>query len=535
MSEEKKKFSDPEGKFSIIISPKWEYRAVDETSRKGLHQFEVSPGCVFQISCNILNDHISEIVSQKKIIPHDFSLPNISFVENHQNRSNFESYDWMALIDNHFYLALYYFDPKLKNPKDIAVDLMEIRMALRHITIHTKNVVQKEPNECEVQPGGHNYLDIVCWRKLPDKFFKSVTRQKAFNTIKISPLKADPLRLYALLISKISHQPNGFFDLVKVNKPLDNTIWWDFVLECDKGFIQVWRTPYVLEANFFFEGELDLELFFKSNIEKYKDEIDKAIENFERHTIYINHYQSYHQCVETLWKDISEIDLTLPQSIQGHTVLMKEFENYAEELKKFTERSVKYHALAKSLVLNAAFKIESFLNLIIRIGCTPELRNYPDVLSKFTKQDFQFRIKNLRFYTQIFSGDIDMSGDIYRQTRELMTLRNKYVHYEEDTSHNKLGKIYYDRDYPLHPLGDHRPAVEAMIQTYHHPSLDTVRNAYETSNNFVSMLQSLIIEKLRESIQHLIEQNPIGFNETRKVYSSVYMPASLDFFTSVEK
>ncbi|MCY1547447.1 hypothetical protein D9M68_835110 [compost metagenome] len=115
-----------------------------------------------------------------------------------------------------------------------------------------------------------------------------------------------------------------------------------------------------------------------------------------------------------------------------------------------------------------------------------------------------------------------------------MTLRNKYVHYEEDATHNKLGEIYYGHDYPLQPVETNRPAIEAAKKTYHHPDIDTVRNAYETSKNFVLMLQSLIHEELQENLLFLVEQNPIGYNEARGTYSSVYMPGSLDFFTMMK-
>ncbi|RZJ91151.1 MAG: hypothetical protein EOO20_05955 [Chryseobacterium sp.] len=534
---EKKKaiFKDPEGNFAIIVSSEWKYGQKNEDSRKLLHQFEVSPGCVFQISSNPINEHISELIAKHKLLPHNFEFPNVSFVESYHQRPPMEMYQWMAHIGEHFFLAAFFFNPESKDKKDLGMELMEIRMALQNIQV--KRV--KDNDNTQTCPHfkpevDSDYSDIENWRDPSRQFFKTMSPGNKPKTERISPLNIDALKLYALLTSKISHQPNGLFDLMKVNKPLDNPIWWDFVLECQNGFIQVWRTPFVLEASYSFDGEFDLEAFFISNIKKYETEIDGMIANFDRHTVYINHYESYRQCVETLWKEILEIDLTLPEPLSGHVTKTEEMDNYTKNVELFMTNSVKYHALAKSLVLNAAFKVESFLNLIIRIGSTPELRSYPDVLSKFTKQDFQSRVKSLRFYTYIFSADIDMSSSVYRETKELMTLRNKYVHYEEDTTHNRLGEIYYDRDYPLQPAEKNRPAIEATKNTYHHPDIDAVRKAYETSNNFVLMLQSLIHEEIRDSLLFLVEQNPIGYNEARGVYSSVYMPGSLDFFSMLK-
>ena len=39
------------------------------------------------------------------------------------------------------------------------------------------------------------------------------------------------------------------------------------ILECDKGFIHVWRTPYILECDVHFQGDFDIHQFFLTNIE----------------------------------------------------------------------------------------------------------------------------------------------------------------------------------------------------------------------------------------------------------------------------
>lgn len=533
MDAERKIFKEPDGKFSISIPSNWKYIKAKEVGKNITHQFEIAPGRVFQISCNRIDGHISKVIAYNKIIPHDFDLPNISFLEKFHYKFATVEYHWMALIEDKFIFAAYYYNPQSGERNDMGLELMDVRMSLRHILVHKKESTKEKRVNCELETKANNdYSDIQYWRNPAKKFYKSMSCSEKNETVRISPLNIDVLKLYALLVCKVSHQPNGYFDLVKVRKPLDNPIWWDFVLECDKGFIQVWRTPFILEATYHFDGEFDLEAFFNTNIKRYIQEVETTINNFERHTIYINHYKSYRQCVETLWKEISEIDLTLPQEPQGHVIKKKdEMKNYTEEVKVFSANCIKYHALAKSLILNAAFKVESFLNLIIRIGSTPELRTYPDVLLKFTKQDFRSRVKNLRFYSQILIEDIDVHSSIYSETAYLMTLRNKYVHFEEDTVHNRLGEVFYDRDYPLHQVGEHRPAIDSLIQTFLHPDISTVRKAYETSNNFVKMIELLFVPQLRDDLLFLIEQNPIAYNESKGMYSSVYTPFSLDFFT----
>jgi hypothetical protein len=527
-------FIDPEGKFSMMIPLSWKHYTENAASNNNLHLFEVSPDIVFQISVSPIDDHISAIISENNIIPHDANLPAISFIEKFQIHAEMDVYSWMALIDNQFVLAMCYFDAKKVDHKNLGIVLYEIRLTLRTMVFHQQDRVAKCPGFIPIETS-IDYSDIEHWRDGPEKYFNNLGAQERLKTFKISPLKVDAVKLYALLTIKVSQQPNGFFDLLKVRKPLDNTIWWDFVLECSKGYIHVWRTPFIIEAQYYFNGDLDVESFFITNIDKYKKEIVEKIKTFDRHTIYINHYKSYSGCVETLWKEIQEINLIVPEAPTNHLTSDGEMENYTKLVEAFSANSIKYHALAKSLVLNAAFKMESYLNLVIRIGSTPELRIYPEVLSRFLKMEFAQRVRNLRFYSRILVADIDMGSDVYRKAKELMILRNKYVHYDEDAIHNKLGEILYDRDYPLHQLEKYRPAIDAIIKTYHQPNMHTVHQAYEISNEFVAMVERLFIPEMKNSLKFLVDQNPIGFNETKGIYSAVYTPIALDFFTGIEK
>jgi hypothetical protein len=527
------KFTDPDNTFTIGIPKGWKYNTSADKSNKNLHQFEVGPNVVFQIAVYPVNERISQLIADRELIQHDYSLPDISFVETFSISDPMELYNWSALVGDKFINASFFYEAKTKDRKYLGLELFEIRIALRNIVLlpiekQTKPCPGFVPMDEEV-----DHMDINFWRDKPLKYLQSIGSKKKYKTTQLSSLEIDPIQLYGLLTAKISQQPNGFFDLVKVGQPLDNTIWWDFVLECDKEFIQIWRTPFILEALYYFDGQIDVQAFFQENIKRYKNVIDEQVKTFERHTIYINHYQSYSGCVETLWREIKTIDLTIPKAPRRHLTESGETENYKKTVETFLESSVRYHALAKSLVLNAAFKIESFLNLIIRIGSLPEMKLYPDVLSKFLKQEFAYRVKNIGFYSQILTGDIDMGSNVYRETKNLMNLRNKYVHYEEDAIHNRLGEILYDRDYPLHPIEEHRPAIDAAIKTFHQPDLKTVRNAYKTANDFVAMVENLFPLQMAGKLKFLISQNPIGYNESKSIYSAVYNPMAVDFFTGM--
>ncbi|MFT3934416.1 MAG: hypothetical protein QM726_12415 [Chitinophagaceae bacterium] len=383
-----------------------------------------------------------------------------------------------------------------------------------------------------------DYYDISTWANNPKKFFEYIANQgKSDLKVEfIRPLKVDTAKLYALLKSKISQQPNGFYTFVQNGQPLDNIIWWDFALECDKGFIQVWRTNHIVEAIYHFDGgDFDVNKFLHTNITKYIDDVQKMIGTFDKHTVYTNHYKSYKDCVDYLWKEILKINLEPPASPETHVVEAHLHKHYFDNIQQFLNDSIKFHTLGKSLVLNAAFEIESFLNLVIRVGSTQELKKYPDVLKKHLNNSFGDKLKNLKFYSIIFSSDVDLENQAIKDAFELMTLRNKYVHFDENSSHNKISEILFDGDFPLQPTSKEAPAVESVKQIFHRPDFKMVKKSFDTALNFVTYIQSLFLPGYKDELILLLEQNPIGYNENRKMYSSVFNQMIGDFYLQFKK
>ena len=528
-------FADPNGKFEIVIPEKWKYVKPGNNNVYPC-QFEISPDDTFQISCRPINDHIVELIADNDFKTYDFSLPNLSFYEFYKPEKKLISYIWMQPIDDHFIMAMYIYDPLKVDTKNLGLLLMEIRMSLQNLKFNRNEAdEQKSPrSQPKISTANHNldYYSISSWNHRSGKFFDWMTKKDKPQLPMIAPLDVDPLKLYALLKSFVSNQPNGFYTMVRGGKPLDGIFWWDFLLESDKGFIHIWRTPYILEAMYKFDdGDFDLIKFCEKNINENIKSVLKEIDSFEKHTVYINHYKSYKECVRYLWEEILKIDLTPPVSPAKHLVNDKsDLDAFKEGMQKFSNNSVKFHTLGKSLVLNAAFEIESFLNLTIRIGSAGELNMYPEVLERLLRGDFMYRLRNMTYYSNIILSKIDTKHQAIKDANELMILRNKYVHFEEDEAHNKLGEIPFDNDFPLHPISKDRPGIEAIRQVFHKPDFNTVKKAQETSANFVAYMISLFHPSYREEISTLLEQNPISYNETRGVYSSVYTTVAMDFF-----
>lgn len=529
-------FKDPEGYYALCLPTKWKY-IFEKGENKVLNQFTVDEECIFQISSSPLEEKHFELINSNGLTPNDLNLPNVSFVETYRSTDNREFYYWTAIIGNRFYLAIFFFSTNKKRASKIGLELLSARIALQNIIILKDVSNLKCPKFVDANKN-KDYQDIENWKNTPKNLNKIYSlEQVEKEKLRIISLKSKEIevaKVYALLTLKISHQPNGYFSASKIGKPLDNPIWWDFILESDKGFIQIWRTVQTIEIRYSYEGEFDVLTFLNFNIKKYLKEINQKLQTFEKHVTYINHYQSYHECTETLWEEILKISTTPPVSKNGHLINKGNLDEYSYQLNDFRKNSVKFHALAKSLVLNSAFKIESFLNLIIRIGSRNELKLYPEVLKGYLNQNFSHKVKNLNYYTMIFKDDLDLGDEIFRRTIELMTLRNKYVHNDEDKLHNKLGEVYFDRDIPLFEIDSDRPAVETIKKMYHNPNLETVKKSYFTANDFVNKLITNILNEYRDNVVDLIRNNPISYNEKLGIYSSFSNNMSLDFFAELK-
>jgi len=370
-----------------------------------------------------------------------------------------------------------------------------------------------------------NWIDITKWNKPPEKFFAELKKERGerapVNLIDLRELDIDSVKLYCLCKAKISPLPNGFYTFLIHDKPIGNLFWWDFILESEFGTIHLSRKQSHVEAMFNVSiDNFDLKEFFKYNFKKYSKEINAVKNNLETHTLYINHYDSYNKCVEYLWKEIQSIEIL---HINIKEEIEKRRQGLPELMHTYMEDNVKFHTLGKSLILNAAFKIESYLNLLMRITAKPELKEYPDVMKKNLNSNFSDKLKNLKFYTILLSKNIDMNNNAIKDALKVMTYRNKYVHFDLSSDLNKIGIVHFDNDFPVFPSYNDSPIIENVKRSFQIPSFEIVKFSYNASIQFVSYIDSLLLDnEWSEGVRMIMSQNPIGFNEQKKVYSAIF-------------
>ncbi|WP_286971879.1 hypothetical protein [Flavobacterium sp. UBA4854] len=378
--------------------------------------------------------------------------------------------------------------------------------------------------------------EIANWNLVPIKYLDFFQKKANYNIDSIRDLNYNCLRLYSLFKCVGIDKPNGIYTTFKEGLPLDNLIWWDFVVENDKGFVHLVRTCKQLEVTFYHEdSNFNIHTFFQKNLEKYKDEINFQILKFEKHIVYINHYKSYLNSITDLIEEVRNINLDEPPLIKGHIATKQEIDVYLSGLKVYTSNLIAFHPKAKSLLLNTAFMIESFINIIIRIGAKKELLNYEDVLKKYLNYSFKEKLENIKFFTHIFKHDIDIDRQEIKNILDLISIRNKYVHFDENSKINILGEEYFDDIFPLFNLTKKSFQIEVLNKAYLNPSKENVEKYYKSAFDFIEYIFSLIDDRYIENIKILIEINPLSYNTKKKVYSSIFPDAGIEFYLDLKK
>ena len=381
-----------------------------------------------------------------------------------------------------------------------------------------------------------NFFNLRRWRTRKiskEAFIPSQRKQKPKHTY---IREIDAVRLYALIQGFIHSNPNGPFSAFGSEKPMDDLIWWDFVIESKVGYIHLIRSSSFLEAYFDVDlPEFDLESFLQFNLLFHDALISQTLSSYDEHILYINHFDSYKRITEFFWREIREVDISLPDSPDTMVIEGGQHKNLADEIQRFVSNAAKFHAFAKSLVLNSAFMIEAFINLLLHASLKREFVEDDYMLKKILKENFSEKIKSLHFYSLFFSKPFDLGSGHFQNVQKIMTLRNKYVHSEGFSDTNKIEAIYFDRDYPVFPLGKQPQLIKYFSQIFLIPDFETVERVYQGAFEFIDHMTDLVPDEYSKIFRSILESTPLSYNKTRKTFSILAAQNMMPLMSSTKK
>lgn len=373
-----------------------------------------------------------------------------------------------------------------------------------------------------------NSYDLAGWRSGAQEFADIMVDEKRShfkrtqrNRTILSGWKVR--ELYALIKLTLRVQPNGMMTrLGQGNKPMDNLWWWDFVITNGETLLNIMCSNSGVEIDTYsHEHNFVINDFLEFNMTKYQRLIDAQLELFEIHDNYINHYQSYQRIAEYLHDEIEKIDLSKPPKT-SIGLDNADSEKIVKAIEQYSQNSVKFHALGKSLVLNSAFMAEAYISLISRVGSrlygTEEKRRFKE----FNKKKFEYRIRDLYQVCDAFLIEIDTSATPIQDMLKVMTLRNKYVHADLSSKLNELQPVYFDGDYPLLDSPNNNIIADSIESAFHNPSISTVKKSYDNSRRFIEYIQSLIPSSKRQMFDSILDLRIITRNRNTHRYSLIH-------------
>ena len=253
----------------------------------------------------------------------------------------------------------------------------------------------------------------------------------------------------------------------------------------------------------------------------YENEISDTIKKYEKHVLYINHYDSYKRITEELWNELQTIDISEPDL--PDTIVVDEFDpdKIGPDVERFVKNSARFHAIAKSLVLNCAFMVEAYINILLRAGSYPHVKNNSLIFKKALNHNIKEKIKTLDFYTYFISKPIDFGSPEVQNVLHLMTLRNKYVHSDQSSDLNLIEEVYFDRDYPLFKTDSKRQIIRFFSQMFLVPPFDLVKKSYESAHIFIKYLFERVDDKWKKEFKIITESNPLSYMPSKKIYSLI--------------
>lgn len=329
----------------------------------------------------------------------------------------------------------------------------------------------------------------------------------------------DELRLFALLKAKFG-SPNGFLTFLgRPGGDPDGPFKWDYIFSPDgKINVQVVRTVMAVELQWW-NGDVNPEElvgYLERSISMHADIIEDAIATLDHYKLILNPYIRHKTLVDLAAKELSELSLIEPQfpiDVKRSEEVLEEFKNAFASYISAVDKQASLTLLA---VTESAFMAEAYLNMLLALLMRPEIRVSKSIQQETLFRKWRSKVERLPLdCLHVLSPD--MGDSRIRDAKNLFDLRNKVAHSYPDKEEMKVGEMWFEQSFPVLEAG--QPFRKFAIALHNQlPSVNEALFCIETAKKFVKFLTEIVDPKVRDSIEFLIESNPIGFNETKGIY-----------------
>jgi hypothetical protein len=182
--------------------------------------------------------------------------------------------------------------------------------------------------------------------------------------------------------------------------------------------------------------------------------------------------------------------------------------------------------------MESAYMAEAYLNLILAVFMRDEVRASQSIYTETLMRKWRSKIERLHLDCRYIKSPANLGDSRVRDAKEMFDLRNKVAHSYPDTDDLKLGTMWFHQSFPVLPSAVSFLSF-AIALNNQLPSADDAIFCMKAADQLIAFLTELIDDRAVKTFKALAEANPLGFNETKKIYGVPFGPrVSFGFFTS---
>jgi hypothetical protein len=346
------------------------------------------------------------------------------------------------------------------------------------------------------------------------------TNRTGFGRLFLPP-NFPELQLFALLKWVIGH-PNGPMTFL-LNKPQgdpDAPFKWDYLFVPSGNLkLQIIRAATGIEIWYWGEAvaETDIVAYLCNNIARYEKEIAETIEGLERHTLILNPYVRHRSIAEFALEELDRLAPVDPTPPKGH-VARAELDQYASKQKEFGLQVERQASLMMLLVTESAFMAESFLNLLLAFLMRKEIRESNTIMTETLMRKWKSKIERLHVDCIAIPKAANLGDARIGNAKRMFDIRNRVAHSYPDQEDMAIGKMWFYKCFPVLETGVHFSKFAIALHNQL-PSPDEARFCKKAADDLIEFLSDLVDPALRAEVKFGTQSNPLGYNETKNIYS----------------
>jgi hypothetical protein len=369
---------------------------------------------------------------------------------------------------------------------------------------------------------------------LPDKLPMSDGPAETSFTI---PHSFPEASLFSLLMSQLG-PPNGPMTMAISHMGGDpDAPWkWDYIFQIPTGEIFSVQRAWLQIEVLCWKGSIckeDFVSFIGKNLKKHKESIETYLDKLENYVLLVNPVVRHREMAQFSFQELQQVrvdELFFPDKTH---CTKKDQKRHTDSIQRHTTTAKKEMFYSATLVSESAFWAESYLNLMIALFVRPDFKKNEKLFTEYLRTNWQKKIEQLPFYC-IAIAHPDLESEELREARWLFELRNKIAHSYPEKDALGISSMWFLQRVPILKNAEPFTSFQLGLQRVL-PTRTNALDAYRRAQSFVNYLCSLIEEKARPMFETFSMANPIGWNESKNMYSIPFGEVMAMAFTLDEK